>query len=207
MWALRQKLLIILRPRKMWCLCLRVYVLRRISSNTRVHACICFTYVTPCVILFPIQHGGAESALSGPHNAQTFFQLAGQVGLSGAWIYCKSDPDKTPTGSWSKGTGRERGTGRKLTKAVRHFVRWFPGLSLQFNVWPSDCQHPHQLASERTVIWFHARKKLRSQTDCDLCGRVTTTRVRMQPQIATHANIRSFLSGLPGLPGPEACSG
>lgn len=133
MWALRQKFFLIFIALKMWCLCLRAYIL-----YTRVHSCICFTYVPPCVISLLIQRGGAESALHGPHNAQTFFQLAGQVGLSGAYIYCKSDPDKTPTGSCSKGTDTEREREEPVKSGVAFCWTVSGPLMLQVSVWPYD---------------------------------------------------------------------
>lgn len=52
-----------------------------------IHTCTCVHLLHLCDSLCDfITHkcGGAESALCGPHNAQTFFQFAGQVGLSGA---------------------------------------------------------------------------------------------------------------------------
>lgn len=90
MQELCQKLLLISWP---WNADVCVWT-RRISLDTRLLMCICLTCVPPCVILLLTQCEGAESALCWPHNAQTFFQLAGKVCLHGAWIYCKSDPDK-----------------------------------------------------------------------------------------------------------------
>lgn len=118
MWAPRQKFFLMLWPWKRdVCGCVR-YISQRISPHTRVHECICFTCVPPCVISLLIQCGGAESALCGPHNAQTFFQLAGQVGLSGAFRFTVNlTQTKQPLGPAPKGQ-IERGRGRKLSKAV-----------------------------------------------------------------------------------------
>lgn len=163
-----------------------------IFMSACIHVYICFTYVTPCVISLLI-NVEVLKALS----ADLVTQFAGQVGLD-AEIYCKSDPDKSPTGSYARETDREGGRGRKLLKAMQHFVGRFPGpLMLQVGVWPSGCHHAHQVTSQRTVIWVHAGKKNRKP---DIlwymwpCCNLT----HMHAAKASHAIITSFLSGLTG---------
>lgn len=82
MWAPSQMFFLISTASNLWCLCLRAYMSERVSPDTREHVCICFTYVPPCETV--IHWRGVESALCGPYNAQTFFQLASQVELSDA---------------------------------------------------------------------------------------------------------------------------
>lgn len=58
-----------------------------VCTHVRTHTCMCAHLLHLCDSLCDfIAHkcGGAESALRRPHNAQSFFQFAGQVGLSGA---------------------------------------------------------------------------------------------------------------------------
>lgn len=56
------------------CTCMHVYYREYIF--THIHMYICFTCVPSFVISLLIQCGGAERTLCGPHNVQTFFQLA-----------------------------------------------------------------------------------------------------------------------------------